>query len=115
MGIKATEAMPMQYALPLGPEFTLFNEDGSINQEILKNLRRKVLRMTREEFAESMGVPLSTYKSWESKKQARKPSAASKSLLRIAVARPDVIREVFGVKPESADVEAEGTEEMTTQ
>ena len=54
---------------------------------------RNKVGLTQLQFAELMGVSKRTLQEWE---QGRKsPSGAARSLLKIAIARPDVLKEVF--------------------
>lgn len=63
-----------------------------INISEIIEARNKV-GLTQLQFAELMGVSKRTLQEWE---QGRKsPSGAARSLLRIAIARPDVLKEVF--------------------
>lgn len=50
--------------------------------------------LSRQKFAELMGVSPRTLQEWEQGR--RHPSGAARSLLAIAAKRPDVLREVFG-------------------
>lgn len=56
-------------------------------------------KMSAEQMAEMLDVPVATYRSWEAKKKAggsgRKPSGAALSLLKIAAAAPDLVRTVL--------------------
>jgi putative transcriptional regulator len=61
---------------------------------LVKHVREK-LGMTQEEFAQMLGVSARTLEGWEQGKT--KPSGAAVSLIKIAVARPDVVREVLAV------------------
>lgn len=55
---------------------------------------RHKIGLSQSQFADLMGVSKRTLQEWE---QGRKqPSGAANSLLRIAIQRPDVLREVFG-------------------
>ena len=49
--------------------------------------------LSQAKFAELMGVSVRTLQDWEQGR--REPSGASKSLIRIAEERPDVLRQVF--------------------
>lgn len=55
---------------------------------------RDSLGMEQEEISDFLGVGVGTYRSWEG--HHRTPSAAALSLLKILVARPDVVRDVLG-------------------
>ena len=79
----------VQTSLPLA--FPLFKEDGTSN---LRTIRQQQFGLNMREFAEMLGVPFETYKGWEVKN--RKPTGSAASLLRIALCRPDVLREVLG-------------------
>lgn len=81
-----------QFSLPI-PAMSIYADDGSMNLSVI---RKHLFRMTQQEFAEMLDVALVTYKSWEERK--RSPSGAAKSLLRIAVTRPDVLQDVLGKK-----------------
>ncbi len=94
MNITATSMV--QYQLPLMASPSLFNDDGTIN---LRAIRKQIFHMTQGEMSEMLSVARDTYKSWE--KNHRSPSGAALSLLRIAVARPDVVRAVLGNKDET--------------
>jgi putative transcriptional regulator len=50
--------------------------------------------LSRQRFAELLGVSPRTLQEWEQGR--RHPSGAARSLLAIAARRPDVLREVFG-------------------
>jgi putative transcriptional regulator len=58
----------------------------------VKNARDK-LGMTQVEFAKLLGVSARTLEGWE--QGIKKPSGAAMSLIAIATARPDVVREVL--------------------
>lgn len=81
--------MATQASLPLA--FPLFKEDGTSN---LRAIRQQQFGLNMREFAEMLGVSYETYKGWEVKN--RKPTGPAASLLRIALCRPDVLREVLG-------------------
>jgi hypothetical protein len=49
--------------------------------------------LTSEKFATVLGVPVRTYRSWES--GDRLPSGAALSLLKIAAAAPELVREIL--------------------
>ena len=49
--------------------------------------------LSQSKFAELLGVSMRTLQDWEQGR--REPSGAAKSLIRIAEARPDVLKEVF--------------------
>ena len=51
------------------------------------------LGMTQSEFAALMGVSMRTLQGWE--QGIKKPNATARSLIAIAAARPDVVREVL--------------------
>lgn len=55
---------------------------------------RKNLKLEQEEFALLLGVSASTYRSWEYGQ--RRPSGGALSLLKVAAARPDVVKQVLG-------------------
>lgn len=55
---------------------------------------RHKIGLSQTAFAELMGVSKRTLQEWEQGR--KKPSGAANSLLRIAIKRPDVLREVFG-------------------
>ncbi len=55
---------------------------------------RHKVGLSQAEFAELMGVSRRTLQEWEQGR--RKPSGAAVSLLRIAMERPEVMREVLG-------------------
>ncbi|MEZ5536142.1 MAG: helix-turn-helix domain-containing protein [Thiolinea sp.] len=55
---------------------------------------RHKIGLSQAQFAELMGVSKRTLQEWEQGR--KKPSGAANSLLRIAMQRPDVLREVFG-------------------
>jgi len=55
---------------------------------------RDTFGMEQEEISNFLGVGVGTYRSWEG--HHRTPSAAALSLLKILVARPDVVRDVLG-------------------
>lgn len=94
----------VQFQLPLVPSLSLFNDDGKMN---LRAIRKQVFGMTQEEFSEMLAVAKDTYKSWE--KNHRMPSGPSLSLLRIAVARPDVVKAVLGNKEDLGNSIEAGT------
>ncbi len=58
----------------------------------IKHARDK-LGMTQVEFAKMLGVSKRTLEGWE--QGTKKPSGAAISLIRLAVARPEVVREVL--------------------
>lgn len=66
------------------------NDLGKID---LKTIR-KSFKLEQEEFALLLGVSPSTYRSWEYGQ--RQPSDGALSLLKIAAARPDVVKQVLG-------------------
>lgn len=82
-------AAPVQ--LSFLPKPVYINDDGSLNLAVV---RKQLFRMDQEEFADLLGIPHGTYRSWEYKH--RNPSGPSLSLLRIAVSRPDVVKEILG-------------------
>jgi DNA-binding XRE family transcriptional regulator len=90
-----TVANGVQFQLPLVASLSLYNDDGKIN---LRAIRKQIFRMTQEEMSSMLDVAYDTYKSWE--KSHRSPSGPALSLLRIAVARPDVVKAVLGNKEE---------------
>lgn len=49
--------------------------------------------LSQAKFAEMLGVSIRTLQDWEQGR--REPSGAAKSLIRIAEARPDVLKDVF--------------------
>ncbi len=101
-----TAASGVQFQLPLVASLSLFNDDGTIN---LRAIRKQIFRMTQEEMSDMLSVARDTYKSWE--KNHRSPSGPALSLLRIAVARPDVVKAVLGNKDEpTMEIEAEMAE-----
>ncbi len=55
---------------------------------------RHKIGLSQTQFAELMGVSKRTLQEWEQGR--KKPSGAANSLLKIAIQRPDVLREVFG-------------------
>lgn len=59
-------------------------------------LVRELFGMEQEELSTFLGIGLETYKSWESHR--RNPSRAAVSLLKILVARPDVVCQVLGTQ-----------------
>ncbi len=54
---------------------------------------RTKLGMTQEEFAKLLSVSVRTLQGWE--QGLKQPAGAARSLIRVAVARPDVVREVL--------------------
>lgn len=56
---------------------------------------RQKVGFSQRQFAELMGVSLRTLQEWEQGR--RNPSRAARSLLKIAMERPDVLRDVFSV------------------
>ena len=54
---------------------------------------RQKVGFSQSQFAELMGVSLRTLQEWEQGR--RNPSRAASSLLRIAIERPDVLRDMF--------------------
>ncbi len=86
----------MQFQLPFVTSLSLFNEKGKIN---LREIRKQLFGATQEEMANMLSVSVDTYKSWE--KEHRSPSGPALSLLRIAVARPDVVKSVLGNQDKS--------------
>lgn len=94
----------VQFQLPLISTVSLFNDDGKIN---LRAIRKQMFRMTQDEFAGMLLVAKDTYKSWET--NHRMPSGPSLSLLRIAVARPDVVKAVLGKKDDQNNLTEAGT------
>lgn len=79
----------MQGMLPLASP--LFNDDGTSN---LRTIRKQQFGLNMRQFAEMLGVPYETYKGWEMTK--RTPTGPGLALLRIALCRPDVVKEVLG-------------------
>ena len=59
---------------------------------LVKHARDK-LGMTKEEFAKMLGVSSRTLAGWE--QGSKKPSGAAVSLIKIAAARPEVVRQVL--------------------
>lgn len=74
--------------LPL-PSYT--REDGTLDLAVI---RKQLFRLEQEEFADLLCISPATYRAWEY--EHRNPSGPSLSLLRIAMKRPDVVREVLG-------------------
>jgi len=54
---------------------------------------RNKLGMTQEEFAKLLNVSVRTLQGWE--QGLKQPAGAARSLIRIAVAQPDMVREVL--------------------
>jgi len=54
---------------------------------------RHQLDLSQAEFAKILGVPLRTLQEWEQGR--RQPSGAAKSLIAIAIKRPDVLKEIL--------------------
>lgn len=59
---------------------------------LVKHAREK-LAMTQEEFAKMLGVSSRTLEGWE--QGTKKPSGAAVSLIKIAAARPEVVKQVL--------------------
>jgi len=55
---------------------------------------RRKLEMTQIQFADLLCVPLTTEQGWE-RTNSKEPNQATQNLVRIAIARPDVVREVL--------------------
>lgn len=55
---------------------------------------RRKLNMTQTQFADLLCVPLTTEQGWE-RTNSKEPNQATQNFVRIAIARPDVIREVL--------------------
>lgn len=69
----------------------LCKPDGSPDA---KAIRKTIFPgVSSEKFASVLGVSVRTYRSWES--QERSPSGAALSLLRIAAAAPELVREIL--------------------
>jgi putative transcriptional regulator len=56
-------------------------------------LARYRVRMSQSQFARLLGVSVRTLQEWEQGR--REPSGAARSLIRIALERPDILHEVF--------------------
>ena len=87
----------MQLATPAPMQLTFLPMNGLPMNDLgridLKAIR-KSFKLEQEEFALLLGVSASTYRSWEY--EQRQPSDAALSLLKIAAARPDVVKQVLG-------------------
>lgn len=70
-------------------------QKGSTQQVQLSQVveARQKVGFSQRQFAELMGVSLRTLQEWEQGR--RNPSRAASSLLRIAIERPDVLRDMF--------------------
>lgn len=56
-------------------------------------LARNRIGLSQSEFAKMLGVPLRTLQEWEQGR--RKPSGAAKSLITIAIKKPEVLKELL--------------------
>jgi putative transcriptional regulator len=56
-------------------------------------LARYRVKMSQSQFAKLLGVSVRTLQEWEQGR--REPSAAARSLIRVAKERPEVLRELF--------------------
>jgi len=56
----------------------------------IKDIRKKILDMTQEQFAQALNVAVGTIRSWE--QGARNPEKASNRLLQILKQNPNVLR-----------------------
>lgn len=54
---------------------------------------RNRIGLSQSEFAKMLGVPLRTLQEWEQGR--RKPSGAAKSLITIAIKKPEVLKELL--------------------
>lgn len=87
--MQLTTLTPMQLTfLPMNG--LPINDLGKIDLKAI----RKNFKLEQEEFALLLGVSPSTYRSWEYGQ--RRPSDGALSLLKIAAARPDVVKLVLG-------------------
>jgi putative transcriptional regulator len=70
-------------------------QKGAVHQVAVSKVveARQRVGFSQGQFAELLGVSPRTLQEWEQGR--RKPSGAARSLLRIAIERPDVLREVF--------------------
>jgi putative transcriptional regulator len=58
----------------------------------IKDIRKKILHMTQEEFAQVLNVAVATIRSWE--QGVRRPEKASNRLLQILKQNPEVVLEL---------------------
>ena len=66
-------------------------ETGAVHSSVA--IARYRVRMSQSEFAKLLGVSVRTLQEWEQGR--REPSGAARSLIRVALERPDVLRELF--------------------
>jgi putative transcriptional regulator len=67
------------------------SRDGKVIESPVAKARL-VSRLSQSQFAALMGVSVRTLQDWEQGR--RKPSGAAQTLLRVAIAHPDVLREL---------------------
>ena len=70
---------------------SVVNRDGKVIESPVAKARL-VSRLSQSQFAALMGVSVRTLQDWEQGR--RKPSGAAQTLLRVAIAHPDVLREL---------------------
>lgn len=72
-------------------------QKGAVHQVQVSSVveARQKVGFSQRQFAELLGVSTRTLQEWEQGR--RNPSGAASSLLRIAIERPDVLRDVFKV------------------
>jgi putative transcriptional regulator len=70
---------------------SVVTRDGTVVESPVAKARL-VSRLSQSQFAALMGVSVRTLQDWEQGR--RKPSGAAQTLLRVAVAHPDVLREL---------------------
>ena len=73
---------------------SLVTRDGKVIESPVAKARL-MSRLSQSQFAALMGVSVRTLQDWEQGR--RKPSGAAQTLLRVAVAHPDVLRELVAV------------------
>jgi putative transcriptional regulator len=66
-------------------------ETGAVHSPVA--IARYQVKMSQSQFAKLLGVPVRTLQEWEQGR--REPSGAARSLIRVALERPDVLRELF--------------------
>lgn len=55
---------------------------------------RRKLDMTQKQFADFLHVPFPTLQGWE-RTESKDPNQATQNYVKVAIARPDVVREVL--------------------
>jgi putative transcriptional regulator len=81
------QEVPLVPAMPLTPSAALV-VDGIASSPGVRDLRRRA-RLTQQEFAERLGVPVETIRNWEQGK--RMPRGPARALLAVIAHAPEMV------------------------